>query len=413
MRFKNISERIRSKNAGLLLAIIFFCLSIIIPLFIWFVPERDFQVMGDFEVFGFDTCGWIEVNAVGNRFRFARDSFNVSIPCEDCEIDSLKVVRGKEKGSAFYDVVLFNATGKLSIIATDMIHFSYQLLKENTTATMHFINPQVRSFLIESGYPSTDVLFMLEEKASESVSVSVLERNCEIFLGFGADNGSLAVSGSQNFSLPLMEDRAGILLEVSIPINRAYTTQVNGKLDQLYLDDWKTMGYVFLRGLSQNNCFIAMRPNGEFSYDGKRKPVLGSQDLNFTGLTGVTYVMPSSNPHLFRVLIGGDVSSILSESAGRTLNITEKSYLDIFFPFPIFGISLLVGAVIGYRTPRRDAILIPSVVVFFLGSLIWAVKTEQPLWIQNFFSYTPLFVSVIIYLLEHGQREDEKNKHSS
>ena len=367
--------------------------------------------MGELEVFGFYTFGWIEVkNAVGNRFTLIRDSFNVSIPYEDCEINSLKVVKGKEKGSAFYDVVLFNATGKLSIIATDMIYFSYQLLEENTTAIMHFDSPQVRSFLIESGYPSTDVLFTLEEKASESVSISVLERNCEIFLGFGADNGSLVISGSQNFSLPLMEDRAGILLEVSIPINRAYTTQVNGELDQLYLDDWETIGYVFLRGLSHNNYFVAMRPNGEFSYDGERKQVLGSQDLNFTGLTGVVYIMPSSNPNLFRVLIGGDVSSILSESSGRKRNLTEKSYLDILFPFPIFGLSLLVGALIWYWIPRRDAILIPSIIVFFLGSLIWAIKTEQPLWIQNFFSYTPLFVSVIVYLTEQRQRKDEENK---
>jgi len=336
----------------------------------------------------------------------------VSVSHEDCELDSLKVVKGKEKGSAFYDIVLFNGTGKLSITATNMMHFSYQLLEEDTTAIMHFVSPQVRSFFPESGYPGTDVLFMLEKNTSESVSISVLERNCGIFFSFAAENGSLVISGSQNFSLPLMEDSAGILLEVSIPINRAYTTQVTGKIDQVYLNKWETIGYVFLRGLSRDNYFLAMRPKGELSYNGKKKQVLGSQDLNFTGLAGVVYIMPTSNPHLFRVLIGGDVNSIISESAGRTSNLTEKSYLDILFPFPIFSLSLLVGAFIWYFYPRIDATLILSTIVFFLGSLVWAVKTEQPLWMQNFFGYVPLFVTVIIYLAGRRQKKNKENKHN-
>ena len=91
-------KRFRFKSIILLLAIIIFLVDIIIPYFLWFVPEREFQVMGEFEVFGFDTFGWIEVkNAVGNKFTFIRDSFNVSIPYEDCEIDSLKVVKGKRR----------------------------------------------------------------------------------------------------------------------------------------------------------------------------------------------------------------------------------------------------------------------------------------------------------------------------
>lgn len=409
-------KKVRSKNVGLLLAVFIFLVSaIIIPYFTWFVPERDFQVMGDFEVFGFDTVGWIEVkHAVGNRFTFIRESFNVSIPYEDCEIDSLKVVKGSEKGSAFYDVVLFNGTGKLEITATNIIYFSYQLLEENATAVMHFVNPQVRSFLVESGYPSTDVLFTLEDSDSESVSISVLERSCDIFLGFGADNGSLMVSGSQNFSLPLIEDRAGILLEVSVPINRAYTTQIKGKLDQVYLDDWETIGYVFLRGLSHTNYFLVMRPKGEFSYDGKRKEVLGSQDLNFTSLAGAVYIMPTSNPNLFRVLMGGNIYSILSESAGRISDLTEKSYLDILFPIPISGMSLLLGVLVWYIwNPRKDAILIPSTILFFLGSLAWAVKTEQPLWVQNLFGYTSLFVTTIIYLAGQKEKKSKENKFSA
>jgi hypothetical protein len=369
--------------------------------------------MGEFEVFGFDAFGWTELkHGVGNRFTFIEDIFNVSIPYEDCVINSLKVVKGKEKGSAFYDTVLFNATGKLNIVATEVIDFSYQVLEGNTSAVMHFVNSQVRSFIIEPDYPSTNVLFMLEENASESVSISVLEKTAEIFLGFGAENGSLVISGDQNFSLPLVKDRAGILVEVSIPINRAYTAQVYGNLNQVYLDDWVTIDYVFLQGVSRSNFFLAMRPKGDFSYNGRKAQVLGSQDLNFTGLYGVVHIMPSSNRNLFRILIGGNVCSILSESAGITLNLTEKWYLDILFPIPIIGISLLPSVLIWYIwNPRIEKILILPVIAFFLGSLAWAIKTEQPLWVQNFFGYALVFfVTNIIYLAVIREIKEEKRE---
>jgi len=87
-------------------------------------------------------------------------------------MESLKFLKSKENGSAFYDIIPFNGAGKLEITATNIIYFSYQLIEENATAVMHLVNPQVRSFLIESGYPCTEVLFTLEDGNSESVSIS-------------------------------------------------------------------------------------------------------------------------------------------------------------------------------------------------------------------------------------------------
>ncbi|MGQ9565723.1 MAG: hypothetical protein ACUVT5_04170 [Candidatus Bathyarchaeales archaeon] len=56
-----------------------------------------------------------------------------------------------------------------------------------------------------------------------------MEGKQQIFPDFAADNSRLNIQGNQNFTLQLNEDRAGVLLEISVPRNRGYTTQLNGE----------------------------------------------------------------------------------------------------------------------------------------------------------------------------------------
>ena len=409
------SKKIR-KRLTLVFAVSFFIVSTAVPFFLWYLPKQRFQVMGDIEVFGFNTYGWMSIeNAVGRRFAFIGGNYNVSIPSGDCQIESLKVIKGQERGSAFYDTIIFNATGKLDIKAINVSFFFCNTLGQNSTGIMRFVSEGVQSFLPHSGYPSTEIVFWLKSNASKTLSISLLEGSRrELSLDFGADNGSLSITGSQNFTLPLERDRAGVLLTVSVPLNRGYTTQVNGDPNQVYVDNWERVSMVFLEGTPNVNSFEAFYPKGELAFNGRSYKALGSQDMNFTSFRGVVHILPSSNPNLFRILIGGRIESILCESAERTTNITEKSYLDILFPFPISGISLLIGISIWYIWhPRTDKTLIPPTIAFFLGSLIWAIKTEQPLWMQNLFGYAPLFVTVMIYLAEQRKGRTRENHNIS
>jgi hypothetical protein len=405
--------KLKTKRVGIVLASIVFILSLSIPIVFYYLPRREVQAMGDFEVFGFDTDGLTSVeNAVGKRFGFIGGHYNISIPVEDCQIDSLKVIKSKQKGSAFYDTIVFNGTGRLDIQANNILHFFYDTLKESSMAVMDFTSKKVQSFLPQSRYPSTEIWFWFQPNSSESFSISLLEGNSrELSLDFGAFNGSLNIIGSQNYTLPLKNDRAGILLTVSIPRNRAYTALIQGKASQVLIDNWEIVSYVLQRGTDNVNSLKVRSPKGELAYDGKSRELLGSQDLNFIEFFGVAHVFPTSNPTLFRVLINGDVNSIILESAGRRTNLTEK-YWDILFsspfPFPWIGFAVSVGIFILYFKPsRKDALVLFSIVIPVVGLLGWAIYTEQSQWIQNVLAYALLLVTVIGYLI-HKPREEKQ-----
>lgn len=398
-----------SKRLALVAAVSLSIASIVVPFFLWYLQKQAFQIMGDIEVLGFNTNGWIGLDsAVSSRFAFIGGNYSVNLPAEDCQIDSIRVIKGKEKGSAFYDSIIFNATGRFDIQANNISFFFYDTLRQNSTGIMRFGSEETQSFLSPSGYPKTEIVFWFKSGVSKEISISLLEGNRrELSLDFGADDGSLNIVGSQNFTLPLRKDRAGILLTVSIPKNRGYTTQISGEPDQIYVDNWERVSMLFLHGTENVNSFKAFYPKGELAYDGRTHKAFGGQDLNFTCLWGAVHILPSPDPGLFRILIAGEIESILLGE--RANNLLEKSPLDILFPLPVLGASLLFGVVIShFWSPRPDVILIPPTLLFFLGSLVWAIRTEQPLWLQNLFSYSPLFITVIIYLFGERRKKEEK-----
>jgi hypothetical protein len=405
------------RQLALVFAILVTLLTILAPFFLWFLPDTEFQLMGDFEVFGFESNGLTNVeNAIGRRFGFLEGNLNVSVPSEDCRIETLKIVRGSEKGSAPYNTTVFEASGDLEIQATNTSHFFYDVQNEDTKATLHFNSESVRVFLPEAGYPSTYATFFLESNTSTTFIVSSAEANSiDLFLDFGATDGVLLVTGDQNFSLPLEMDRAGIMLTVSIPRNRAYSARIEGNLKQANIEDWEIISCTFPRGTDNKNSFKTFYPKGEFAYDGKSKQVVGSQNLNFSRFYGVVHIMPPSDSVLFRVLIGGNTPLILLESAGRTVLLTPKTLWDIPFPspfpFPWIGFAIIVAICLWHFKPsRKDAILLLSIAVFLFGILAWAIYTEKSLWVQNVIAYAVLLVTVLGYLIYHPRETASKEQ---
>lgn len=405
------------RKLGWIFAVAVILLTIFAPFFLWFLPDMEFQVMGDFEVLGFDSNGLTNVeNAVGRRFGFLEGQFNVSIPFEDCQIETLKIIKGSEKGSAFYNTTLFEASGDLDIQAMNTSQFFYNVQTGDTKAALRFTSEEVGVFLPESGYPNTYATFWLKSDIPTTFVVSSMETSSiELFLDFGATNGSLSVIGSQNFSLPLEMDRAGIMLTASIPRNRAYSVRIDGNPKQVNVEDWEIISCTFLRGVENKNSFKTFYPKGEYAYDGKSKQMVGSQNLNFSEFYGVVHIMPPSDSILFRVLIGGNTPLILLESAGRIAPQTPKTFWDLPFPspfpFPWIGFSIIVAIGLWRVKPsRKDAIVLLSIAVFLFGILGWAIYTEKSLWVQNVIAYAVLLVTVLGYLIYRPKETASKGQ---
>jgi len=349
--------------------------------------------MGDMEVFGFKAQGVVSAeNVVGRNFRFYEGNYTISANCEDCNIVSLKVLKGKERGSAFYDTILFNASGKLSITANNISFFSCEILSDNSTGFVHFTNKETEVLLPFSNYPTNDVLFWFKSNISSTVSVSLLRGIYEVLLDFIAYEGTVEITGENNFTLTLEKDRVGILLTISVPRNRSYNIKVLGVHNQLYIRDWKIINVVFLREIGNANSLKLYYAKGEFTVEGKSYDAIGSQHLIFTDFWGVAHILPSSNLNLFRILIGGRIKSVLSESSGKTSNITEKSILDIL---PILSLAILsfIGVIMWYLdvehrlNVKRNAIFLLFAIIFSLCCFLWAIETEQASVIQQFLGY--------------------------
>lgn len=136
----------------------------------------------------------------------------------------------------------------------------------------------------------------------------------------------------------------------------------------------------------------------------------------FLELYNKVHVTPISMPFTCGISLEGSVSNIESYFGDETSIITKKDYFPdyLWSPYPIFnlGITIFVIALlfcfsyIKWKYLKWDLILIGVVTTFSIGSLIWAVKTEQPAWIQNLWSFVPLYINVIIFILK---RNDERN----
>lgn len=398
--------RLKSKRIRIFVAILVSILVLVVSISSYYLPNRETSTMGEFEVFGFDLKGYTEVEgAVAKSFGFIENNYNISVPVGDSQINSLKIIKGKEKGSAYYDTVIFNGTGKLDILATNITYFAYSTLDPNSTGNLHF-SSHVQSMLPQFGIPSgeSEIWLWFQPNTLETFSISIGEGNRrELSLDFGAIDGYLTVLGSQNYTLPLKRDRAGIRLAVTIPRNRAYTAEIEGRPSQLVIENWEIVSYVFLRTTGDTNSLVISSPRGELAYGSKSRILLGSQSLLLNEFVGIVHVTPTSNPNLFKVLVRGGVSSIILESAGDKTNLTER-FWDIFFPspvpFPWIGFAFSSAIIVWCFIPsRKDVLILSFIVIFLFGFLGWAIYTEKSEWIQNVLAYAVILVTVIGYLI--------------
>jgi hypothetical protein len=397
----------------LILGTLFCVASVAIPFLLWYPPDLKFQVRGDLEIFGFDAQGWISVeNVIAKRFNFFESNFNVNVPIEDCRIDSLRIIKGKEKGSAFYDAVLFNASGELNIKANNVSLFSYEAQQQDSDGTLSFVSQNVESFVPSSD--RTGLVFWFRSNTSETLNVFLSEGNGrELFLDFGADNGALEVIGEQNFTLPLINDRAGILLTVSVPRNRVYTARIAGELQQVSVSDFSMVNYVFFRRIENASFFKAFYPKGELAYGDRIRELAGSQDLNLTDFSGVVNLMPTSHPNLLRALVGGKTSLIVMGSPEKQRVLSPRNAWEIIFPSPFpfswIGFGIIVATSLWCLKPsRKDFVGLSFIAVSLFGLLGWSIYNEKPQWIQNTLAYAALLATVIGYLL-HKPKSDKNH----
>jgi len=367
-------------------------IGIIYP-FYWFTQTQEFQIMGNMEIFGFKAQGVVSAeNIVGRKFRFYDGNYTIFANCGDCNIVSLIVLKGKEKGSASYDTTLFNASGKLSVTANNVSFFSCEILSGNSTGLAHFINKETEIYLPFRNYPINDVLLWFKSNISDTISVSLLNGIYEIFLDFVAFEGTVEITGNNNFTLTLETDRAGILLTVYVPRNRNYNINVLGKHKHLYIQDWKILGIEFIRKIEKFNSLKLYYAKGEFTIEEKSYDAIGSQHLIFTDFGGEVYILPSSDLGLFRVLMGGRIKSALSESCGKLSDITGKSIFDIL-PIIYFGLAPLIFGIMKYLdieswlNVKKEVILLIFAIFGSLCCFLWAIKTEQATVFQQFLGY--------------------------
>lgn len=343
-------KRLRTRLIIPIVSITFCVASVAVPFVSWYPPGLNLQVRGDLDLFGFDAYGWMSVeNAIARRFSFFEYNFNVSIPVEDCRIDSLMIIKGKEKGSAFYDTVLLNATGKLNIQAINVSLFSYEVQHANSNGTLSFVSQNVESFVPSSD--QTGLVFWFGSNISRTLNVFLPEGNeQELILDFGANDGSLEVIGDQNFTLPLTNDRAGVVLTVSVPRNRAYDAQIAGEIQSISMSNFGIVKYVFYRGIGNASSFKGFYPRGELAYGDKTRELLGGQDVNLTDFAGVVSLLPTSNPGLLRALVGGNTPSLIPGSPDRQEVLSLGTGWDVIFPSPFpfswFGFGVMAATLV-------------------------------------------------------------------
>lgn len=406
MRIPKLPKTKFSKLISWIAVLLFIGMLIVIPYFDYYSKTKRSSVMGDFNVLGYQISGTVDVDyAVGQQFTFIGNGLNITIPYETSHIHSLQVIKNEEQNSAFFNTEIFNASGKLDIEATNVEYFVYQLVEGSANSLLFSYNQNLSSGLMNSGYPKPSVYMSIDEKQNNLASISTIEKTSHLFVSFASKNGTLSISGDKNFSYSIISGYIGIMLNVSTSINRSHHAYIRGGFREIYLENWDTIKYTVLRDISESGCLSTYSPSGSLSYIDKEFQAKGSQDLDFKNFSGVAYVNPTDDPYFFRVILNANVGSVIAKSGENSLNLTENHLLDPLFPFPLTGVCIALLLIIRRKTREIEYNVIP-LVVMLVGALIWSVKTEQPIWIQNFFGYTPLFVTVLTFLIKSRKNHD-------
>lgn len=375
---------------------------------------------------GFVACGMTQVDASGISFDFVDGLFNVTAPGAGCKIEWLNVAQDEEI-PALFDTVVYNTSGKVSINLINVNIFRLERT-DNGTANLRLsstFNSSMNSYPITSFLPNS--WFPLSERIPEDIVVKptthpntcdlrITGETAKLFLSIGAKNGRLEISGNDNYSVPITNDYVGILLEVTTPHGGSYTLQVTGDIETLYLQNWHAINY-FMGGYGIYGSLYVKDTTGHFYYGQESKETFGTENLNFSNAVGNIRALPELTPDSYQVSVTADVYSIVSSSAGVETVLAPKSFIPYYlwspFPLVMLGLTLLAtwslyGLLKLKKRFRWDVIIIFATIWFCVGSLIWAMDSGQPFWLQNILSLAPLFVTITTYLAEHQRHGNPK-----
>jgi hypothetical protein len=400
------------------LAIAIMISAIAFPYLTYISSKSESSVMGDLNVIGFDVTGYVDIDyAIGRVFTFIEHYMTVNIACQSSTIQGLKVLVSSKTGQDYsvLDTSIFSASGKLDIALSNLDIFSYEDEGQNTSSSMRMLGTELSAFLMAPTFPTASLTLWRSNTTSSEARASIFssQRTASLFLWFGAINGSLSISGDESFSYPLVNQYAGIMVNVTNLVNRSYIVQVQGDINQVQVEDWDLMKCTFYHTIDNTiNNITSYSPKGDLAYNKKEAHLSGSQDLFVNDFTGTAYITPTNDSFFYRLVLNGESASIIVKSASASSDLTERSILDILVFWPIFFISLSLAIMLLVVRTRLNlrigtVVLIPFI-IFLLGSLVWAIKTEQPAWLQNLLGYTPFIFAVLVFLMEQKEKNDKK-----
>ena len=420
-------SKIQHKKLFIICLVVILALSALAIAFTYFCQylpdlEKRTSIQANVEASSFSSFTCPSLDCQTNSVNVFGEPFNVTIPIGGSNLEWLNVVQDSADNAVF-DTVIHNSSGNANIILTNIISLQYQRTDGNNTANLRF-DETVDSFIPSISYPistpNSDYVVISPVSNPSTCYLSVAsDDTAKLFISIGAHNGSLQITGSDNYSINIANDYVGLLLEVKIPYNGHYITEVSGDFKNINVPCWQSIDYFFDRFGGRNGSFYLNNVRGDVYYSDQSKQCYGTNDLNFTDVTGHVQVSPL-NSQFYQVTVTGDAKDLVSSSEGVKTTLTGKNFLPDYlwssFPFAMTGITglLFVGMTLAFYKfwyVRWDLLVILSVNIFCFGSIFWAVATGKEIWVETTLGVAAA-ITTIITLVAKGERrrQTEVNK---
>lgn len=212
----------------------------------------------------------------------------------------------------------------------------------------------------------------------------------------------IVLQGSHNVSLPLNSSHYAAVGVINLQVPTGPRFVVDVKLPQnseIIVTDWQNVDYKS----SADSGYLSLEyPKGQISHDQKSVTMMGGQQLRLPYFHGKFLATQTPIRTRYHLIVAGDAEKLtfLNPNGEVLSEVPSRSYLDILI-IPSLGASLAWVVVVRHKYKNELlGITIPPVIIFCLGSLVWAIHTEKPLWLQQLLGYSTLFVTVIIAILE-------------
>ena len=394
------------------IAVIASILFITLPYVFLYLPDTNnpIAITSDILVTEFTTNNCTKFQAIANAFDFQENSFNVTI-LPSIFLNNLQVFNA--------NTLIFNGTGNLSIAGLNITLFSY-VLESNATAKI------LGDRLMASSVPPDPWNPVPVPREDMELDFGDRSTSCQIYatnqesrqlLYFGAQSGNLVVLGDKQEVIPLANSYVSALMNVSIPVWGNVITTVSGNMSRLFLRDWERIDFLFD---GEESSLVVGNPKGQIVFNDRTYETVSPFHYSFLNIFNRVHIVSSPDPNSYRVIVLGSVTSIKSSFGSTENELAQKQYFPDYlwspFPFPVLllGITLLAVTLFCFLFDLRKKriqwqfVAMIAITTFSLGSVIWAVKTQQPIWVQNFWSFTPLFVNITIFLV--GKRSGEEKK---